>query len=157
MAVNYGKIWEQKVMEDFSKLPDSTIDRLYDQTTGYKFTSRNVSDTIGYVYPLHYYIECKSCKGNTFSLNNLPQYDKMVEKVGIKGVRVGVVLWFIDHKTVVYIPISTFTKLLEDNKKSVNIKMLNEGTYNIIEIPSETKRVFPSCDFSVLKTLKEGE
>lgn len=157
MAVNYGKVWEQKVMEDFSKLPDSTIDRLYDQTTGYKFTSRNVSDTIGYVYPLHYYIECKSCKGNTFPLKNLSQYDKMIEKVGIRGVRVGVVLWFIDHKTVVYIPVATFTKLFEDNKKSVNIKMLEEGTYNIIEIPSETKRVFPTCDFSILKTLKEGE
>ena len=39
MAVNYGKQWEQKVMQDFAKLPGATIDRIYDVTTGYKSIS----------------------------------------------------------------------------------------------------------------------
>lgn len=156
-GVNYGKLWEQKVMEDFSKLPGATIDRLHDLTTGFKTTSRNVADAIGYVFPLHFYIECKCCHGNTFPLSNYIQYDKMIHKVGIPGVRAGVILWWVDHKKVAYIPTATFSKLKEDGKKSVNIKMLSDGTYNIIEIPSETKRVFPKCDFTVLKSLSEGE
>lgn len=39
MAVNKGKQWEAKVKEDFSKLPYSTIDRIYDVTTGHKSIS----------------------------------------------------------------------------------------------------------------------
>lgn len=36
MAKNYGKEFEMKFKEDFLKLENSTIDRLYDVTTGYK-------------------------------------------------------------------------------------------------------------------------
>ena len=36
MAKNYGKEFEQKFKEDFLKLEDSTIDRLYDTMNGYK-------------------------------------------------------------------------------------------------------------------------
>ena len=156
MAVNYGKKWEAKVMEDFAKLPGASIDRIYDVTTGYKSIS-NISDTIAYVYPNIFYLECKSIHGNTFPLTGLTQYDKLVAKVGIPGVRSGVALWFVDHKTVVYVPVSTFTKLKEDGKKSVNIKMLEAKDYNIKLIPSVTKRVFPNCDYSDLMELKDGE
>ena len=66
-------------------------------------------------------------------------------------------MWYIDHQTVIYVPISTITKLKEDGKKSVNIKMLSTNEYNIKLIPSITKRVFPECDYSVLMELKDGE
>lgn len=156
MAVNKGKQWEAKINEDFSRLPESTIDRLYDPEGG-KAGIHNVSDFIGYVYPYHFYIEAKSCKGNTFPLTNLKQYDKLKYKVGIKGVRAGVFLWFIEHKAVCYVPISTITQMKKDGKKSVNIKMLSNNEYNIKIIPSITKRVFPECDYSVLMELKDGE
>jgi methyl coenzyme M reductase beta subunit len=90
-------------------------------------------------------------------LTNLTQYDKLKEKVGIKGVRVGVVLWLIDHDCVMYIPLSSIIKMKEDGKKSINIKMLDDGKYRIIKIPSEKKRVFLDSNYSVLANLAEGE
>ena len=156
MAVNYGKKWEAKVMEDFSKLPNSTIDRIYDVTGG-KLGIRNICDAIGFKAPNIFYLECKSVRGNTFPLVNFTQYEKLAAKVGIPGVRSGVLLWFIDHQRVLYVPTSTFTKLKNDAKKSVNIKMLEADEYNIKLIPSVTKRIFPECDYSVLMELKDGE
>ncbi len=91
MADNLGKKFEVKFKEDFSKIPGSSIDRIYDVTNGF-YGLRNICDYIGYIYPNIYYIECKSILGNTFPLANLKQYDKLIKKIGIKGVIVGVVL-----------------------------------------------------------------
>lgn len=156
MSNNYGKKWEQKVKEDFQKIPNATIDRLYDVTTGYK-ALKNISDFIGYVFPNIFYLEAKSCKGNTFPLSNLTQYDKLVTKVGIPGVRSGAVIWFIDHDVCLYVPISTVTKLKQDDKKSVNIKMINGDEYNIKVVPSIKRRVFLDCDYTILQSLNDGE
>lgn len=157
MADSKGKQFEKKFKIDFLKtLKNSTIDRLYDTTNGFK-TITNVSDFIGYCYPNIFYLECKSKQGNTFPLSNLTQYDKLNEKVGIPGVRAGIILWFIDHDIVCYVPISTITKLKLEDKKSVNIKMLNNPLYNILIIPSIKKRVFLDSDYSCLLTLKDGE
>src|SRR5574344_2565653 len=94
---NRGKQFEQKMKIDFLKtIENSTIDRLYDTVNGYK-TISNISDFIGYSFPNIFYLECKSHYGNTFPLANLTQYDKLKAKVGIHGVRAGVIIWFIDH------------------------------------------------------------
>lgn len=156
MAKSYGKEWENKIKEDFQKLDGASIDRIYDTTNGYK-TISNIADFIGYVYPSIYYLEAKSCRGNTFPLSNLTQYAKLASKVGIHGVRVGVLLWMIDHDVCLYVPISTITKLKDDGKKSVNIKMIKDDSYNIKVVPSIKKRVFLDCDYTILRDLKDGE
>lgn len=156
MPTNYGKKWETKVKEDLSTLEGVSLDRIYDSVSGYKSVS-NISDFIAYLYPNIFYLEVKSIKGNTFPLKNLTQYEKLKTKVGIHGVRTGVILWYIDHCKVVYVPISTVTKLIEDDKKSVNVKMLDDDTYNLKLVPSVTKRVFPTCDYRMLTTLTDGE
>lgn len=156
MGLNRGKQFEKKFANDFLKVENSSLDRLYDVTSGYKSISQ-ISDFIGYIYPNIFYLECKTHKGNTFPLANLTQYEKLLPKVGIKGVRVGMILWMIEHDVIVYIPISSIKKMKEDGKKSFNIKMLKENTYRIIEIPSVKKRVFLDADYSVLKNLKEEE
>lgn len=156
MGLNRGKQFEKKFASDFLKIENSSLDRLYDVTSGYKSISQ-ISDFIGYIYPNIFYLECKTHKGNTFPLANLTQYEKLLPKVGIKGVRVGMILWMIEHDVIVYIPISSIKKMKEDGKKSFNIKMLKENTYRIIEIPSVKKRVFLDADYSVLKNLKEEE
>lgn len=156
MAKNKGKQFEQKFKEDFLKIKDATIDRLYDPVGGMRGIS-NISDFIGYIYPKIYYLECKSHEGNTFPFSCLSQYDKLIHKVGIKGVRVGVILWMIDHNKVVYIPISTITKMKEDNKKSFHINMLETKEYNVKEIPSKKLRTFMDSDYLILKDLQEGE
>ena len=47
-------------------------------------------------------------------------------------------------------------KMKEDGKKSVGLKAVEEG-YRIIEIPSKKLRVFMDSDFSIMKTLEEGD
>ena len=156
MPTSYGKQWEQKVKEDFQRIENCSVDRIYDSVSGYKSIS-NISDFIVYMYPSIYYIEVKSHKGNTFPLTNLTQYDKLKSKVGIPGVRTGMLLWFIDHDKCVYVPTATVEKMKEDGKKSVNIKMLDTNEYNIKIIPSVKKRTFLTCDYTVLKELVDGE
>jgi len=156
MADNKGKKWEEKFREDFLRsIPNSTIDRLYDTTNGY-YGIKNICDFIGYSYPNIYYLECKEHKGASFPFANLTQYEDLVEKVGIKGVRVGVVLWLSEKDLVMYVPISTITKIMESGVKSVGIKQIKDG-YNIKIIPAIKKRVYMECDFSCLLELEEGE
>ena len=154
MAKNYGKEFEAKFKEDFLKLENSTIDRLYDVTTGYKSITQ-VADYIGYVYPNIFYCECKSHKGASIPIGNITQYDKLKNKVGIPGVRAGVILWLIEKDKVLYIPMSTVKQLKEQGEKSIGIRHL--GLYNIKEIPSIKKRVFMDSDYSILLNLKDGE
>lgn len=157
MADNLGKKWEERFKKDFEEtLPNSTIDRIYDTVGKYAGVS-NVCDFIGYKYPNIFYLECKSCKGNTFNFAKLTQYEKLKEKVGIPGVRVGVVLWFWEQDRVFYVPIATVTKMIKDGKKSVNCKKSQSEGYYIIDVPGEKQRVFMKCDYTFLQNLKEGD
>ena len=154
MSTNRGKQFEEKFKEDFSKLADNSIDRLYDVMNGYK-NIKQVSDYIGYLFPNIFYLECKAHKGASLPLSNITQYENLKKKIGIKGVRSGVILWLYEKDKVLYIPTSTVVKLKQDGEKSVGTRHLND--YRIIEIPSIKKRVFMDSDYSILKTLKEGE
>lgn len=149
MALNKGKKFEARVKLDFQRIPGISIDRIFDTQSGYKSIS-NISDFIVYKYPNIFYIEVKSHKGNTFPLQCLTQYPKLINKHGIKGVGSGVILWFIDHDKIVYIPISTFKKLYIDRKKSFHVNMINDDKYKSILIPTKKLRTFLECDFSVL-------
>ena len=154
---NYGKQFEKKFKQDFlATVPNASVDRLYDVTTGYK-SIKQVCDFICYSYPNIFYTECKSCLGNTFPFSNLSQYDKLKKKVGIKGVRVGVVIWFRDHGKVFYVPIKTITQMMKDGKKSVNVNKSIEEGYRIINVPSTPKQVFVDSDYSCLLELNEGD
>ena len=154
MAKNYGKEFEQKFKEDFLKLGDCCADRLYDVVTGYK-SIKQVADFLCYKFPNNFYIECKSHRGASIPISNITQYDKLKEKIGITGVRAGVVLWLVDKDKVMYIPMSTIKQLKENGEKSIGIRHLKE--YNIYEIPSVKKRVFMDSDYSILLNLKDGE
>lgn len=159
---NRGKQWEAKFKNDFLKIPYSTLDRLYDSMNGFKSIS-TVSDFIGFIGNPDtqsgniYYLECKSTLGNTFPIANLTQFDKLNEKSGKPGVRAGVVLWFINHDCVWYVPVSTIAKMKAAEKKSINVRTDLDAGYNIIKIPAVKRRVFLDCDYSILKDLKEGD
>ena len=157
MAVNRGKQFEAKVKEDILKLdPELALERFPDQVSGWK-GSKNPSDFTLYWYPYYYYIECKTTNENTLPLSAITQYDALLERHGKRGVRAGIVLWWVQHDTIAYVPVATLQKLKQDNMKSVNIKMLNNENYRIIQIPAIKKRVFMDADFSVLKQLQEGD
>jgi hypothetical protein len=154
LAANYGKEFEIKFKEDFLKLKGSTVDRLYDTMNGYKSISQ-VSDFIGYVYPNIFYIECKSHRGASIPMGNITQYEKLKKKIGIPGVRAGVILWLVDKDLVMYVPMSTVKLLKENGEKSIGVRHLDD--YNIKVIPSIKKRVFMDSDYSVLLNLEDGE
>lgn len=88
-------------------------------------------------------------------MQNITQYDKLKTKVGIPGVRSGVILWLVDKDMVMYIPMSTMTELKNNGEKSVGVRHLDD--YNIYLIPSQKKRVFMDSDYSILLNLKDGE
>lgn len=151
-----GKAFEDHFKEGWKKsFPDGDIIRLYDVSMGYANIT-NVSDFIGYDYPNQFYLECKVHKGASIPFTKISQYDKLLMKAGIKGVRAGVVLYLYEKFKVFYIPVKTIEKMKKDGKKSVGIKALEEG-YRIIEIPSEKLRVFMNSDYTILKDLKEGD
>lgn len=157
MAKNRGKQFEKVFESDFKRTVSVCIDRLIDVQSGY-YGIRNICDYVGFKKPNIFYLECKCHEGNTFPLSNLTQYDKLITKVGIPGARAGVILWMIDHDKVLYLPISFFKYLKENNYKSFNIKMINDETLNsmFIEVPSIKKKVFMESDYSILTTLEEG-
>lgn len=157
MAKNYGKEFEKKFKEDFLKtVPNSTIDRLYDVVTGYKAITQ-ISDFIGYSKPCIFYLELKSHHGASIPFDNITQYNKLVKKVGIPGVRCGVVLWLIDKERVFYIPVSTITKMKQDGEKSFGIRSLNNKNYKVIEIPSVKKKLFLDSNYEILMQLEDGD
>lgn len=157
MAVSYGKQFENLVRNQFALIPESVIERLYDTTNGFKGITQP-ADFLAYIYPNFFYLEVKVVQtGNTFDLSRLTQYDKLIEKSGIHGVRAGIILWWVEKQTVAYVPVKTIQKLKEDGKKSFNLKYLSTQEYRGIVIPSKLKRVFMDSDYSILKTLQEGD
>lgn len=155
--ISKGKKFETKFNKDWNKsFPQGFIYRLPDQLTGYKVTSRNPCDFIGFNNNTLYLIECKSHKGASLPMSNITQYDNLKKKVGIPGVRSGVVLWLYEKDKVFYIPAKTLVKMKEeDGEKSVGLRHV--GKYRMIEIPSEKKRVFMDSDYSTLLSLEDGD
>lgn len=148
--MNLGKSFEEKFKQDWIKtFPDSFIMRLYDQVSGYKTVSRNISDFICYKKPYFYIIECKSHAGASFPFEKLIQYDKMVSFIDIPGIIIGVVLFLYDKDLVLFVPLKTVKKMKEDGLKSVGVKHLD--SYDILKIPSKKLRVYMDSDYSCLE------
>lgn len=155
MTSNIGKNFEERFKLDWQdSFPNGTIDRLYDSMSGYLSIS-TVSDFICYNYPNIYYIECKAHKGASLPFTNITQYVKISMKVGIKGVRAGIVLWLYEKDRVFYIPVSTIQQMKKDGEKSVGIRSLSK--YDIIEIPSKKLKTYMKSDYSILSKLEEGK
>lgn len=159
MAVNRGKQFEDKVREAFERMPDVSVTRLIDPQNGYAGV-RNICDYIVYRYPVQYFIECKSCHGNTLSIHsNDPkraygaitnnQWEGLEEKSKIPGVVAGYMIWFIDHDTTCFIPAHLMRKLRDAGHKSVNyytfpLDLDGEWVY----IRGEKKRVLFEYDMT---------
>jgi len=136
MAVNRGKQFEEVIESAFEKIPDVSVVRLHDQTTGY-LGSSNHCDFIVYRKPYEYHIECKSVHGNTLSIHSIPKPDKngvlhgfygnitdtqwegLLEKSKITGVIAGVICWWIDRDVTLFIPIQMLEAMKNMGKKSI--------------------------------------
>lgn len=147
MAVNRGKQFEEQIREAFEKVPHTSVVRLIDPQNGYAGV-RNICDFIVYNYPYQFFIECKSCYGNTLPFTNITknQWDGLYEKSHINGVVAGYMIWFIDHDRTIFVPAQSMIVHKELGKKSWNIS--NQWDSDCIEIKGEKKRVLFDYDMT---------
>lgn len=148
MAQSRGKKFEDRFKQDWLEtVSDSVCYRLYDTTNGFKSIA-NVADFITYKYPNMFMIDCKSTDSNTLNFADIRQYSKMLEYKGISGLYVGIIWWSVKNDKVIWIPIETLEKIKKEDKKSYNIKMLNDPNYYSFEIKSTKLRAFMKTDYS---------
>jgi len=175
---SYGKQFERQVYKNLSEFPGVSIDRVPDQVTKYKGSSSNICDFIVYKYPTLIYLECKSTHGASLPIYSEPKPDKkgelhgfygnirdnqwegLLEKSKIRGVKAGVLIWFVDKDVTVYYSIEALQYLRSCNRKSVrfdeDIDLLEydmfvyEGIANRRAIPivGKKKRTMFEYDFN---------
>lgn len=147
MAYNYGKKFEDVVRGAFEKVPGVSIDRLHDQTTGWK-GSTNICDFIVYREPYEYYFECKSVHGNTLPFSNITetQWNGLLEKSKIEGVFAGIICWFVNKNDTRFFPIQYLQKYKQLGCKSVAAFDDSDDVVHPIEIKGKKKRVFFEYD-----------
>lgn len=149
MSVNRGKQFENIVKQAFEKVDGVSIDRLHDQTTGYKGSS-NICDFVVYKEPYEYYIECKSVHGNTLPFSNITdtQLNGLLEKSRIEGVFAGILCWWVDKDKTVFIPIQELLLMRTVGMKSLRWDAIDEcdGDTKMVEIKGKKKRVFFDYD-----------
>lgn len=157
MAENLGKKFEDRVREQLARVDGVSIDRLHDQMSGLK-GSTNICDLIVYKEPYEYYFELKSVHGNTLPFSNITdtQRNGLLEKSKIEGVFAGVLCWWTQRDTTLFIPIQILEAERLGGKKSIRFDYENQflGYYPSGELEIETikilgkkKRVFFEYDW----------
>lgn len=155
--VNRGKKFESVIREALLRIPGVSIDRLHDQTAGYK-GGQNICDFIVYKEPYEYYIECKSVHGNTLPFSNITetQWNGLLEKSKIPGVHAGIICWWIDKDETGFFPIQMLQDLRDRGEKSLNINGDWQDFYDTWQwhwIPGKKKKVF--FEYDMIKFLEE--
>lgn len=152
MSENRGKKFENVIRKSFECVEGVSIDRLNDNTAGFKGVA-GICDFIVYREPYEYYFECKSVHGASLPFSNITetQWQGMLEKSKIEGVFAGVICWWVDKDITRFIPIQILQMLKEEGKKSLNcywdscVDVYNTRYY-IPEIKGKKKRVFFDYD-----------
>jgi len=154
MSISKGKIFENKFRECWKKfLPKSFIYRLMDQVSGFKVVSQNPCDFFCFTDGKLFLIECKSHDGASIPFSAIPQYERLLEYKDIEGVYPGIVIWFKDKDKVIWVDINVAEKIYNDGNKSIQLRMLTDGRYDIKELPSVKKRVYLETDYRYLVNL----
>ena len=147
MTENRGKKFEQVIRQAFEKVPNVSIDRLPDQTNGFK-GSQNICDFIVYREPYEYYFECKSVHGASLPFSNITdtQWNGLLQKSQIEGVTAGIICWWVDKDITRFIPINTLVVMKEHDYKSYKFDVdVYQGESSYI-IKGKKKRVFFDYD-----------
>lgn len=156
MIYNLGKKFEERVKKDWElSLPSKLIFRLKDQQSGYYGQSSNPCDYFGFTNSKLFMIECKETKGNTFNFAKLTQYDDLLAHDKYDDVYPGALIWFSERDVVVWANISEIKKMIDDGKKSINVKMLETDEYKLYVIPTTKLRTFLRCDFTIFNDIEK--
>lgn len=150
MPPNYGKEFEQVVRKAFEKVPNVSIDRLNDNTAGFKGIA-GICDFIVYREPYEYYFECKSINRGTFPFSNITdtQWNGLLQKSQIEGVFAGIIVWFIKDEVTCFIPIQLLVELKNGGHKSINVKDVDNFVYELggaFKLVGKKKRIFYEYD-----------
>ena len=157
MSINKGKLFEVKFREGWKKsFPEGFILRLNDSLAGFK-NINTPCDFICFQSKKLFLIECKSHKGASISFANLTQYERLLPYKDTEDVHAGFIIWFSEKDIVIWVDINVVEKIYKDGNKSIQLKMLKNGTYDIKELPSVKKRVYLDTDYQYLIDLYKGE
>ena len=124
MAINRGKQFEDLVREQFEKIPDTFVLRLYDVTMGFTEIN-NPCDLIIFKDGILNLFECKAIHGNTLNFKShirKNQWDKLLEYASVYSVNAGILVWFIDLDLTFFIDIEWLDYLRKRGYKSFNAK-----------------------------------
>lgn len=167
MAVNRGKKFESVIEQCFNKVADTSVVRLHDQTTGFK-GSTNPCDFLIYNRPYMYAIECKTVHKSSLPIysrnpkkkyGNISNYqwESLLQMSTVKGVRAGIICWWIDKDVTLFLPIQILKMCRDNGWKSINYKKAL-SMQDVIEIKGRKKRVFFDYDMSLFfhATQKRG-
>ena len=151
-----GKKFEDRFKQDFKNcFPGTLVYRLPDQMSGYKETSGNPCDFMCYPGSIVLMAECKAHKGASIPFTAIPQYERQLDYKGLYKTFPGVVVWFYEKDTVIWVPIEEMEKMVLDGEKSIGLRMIDKEkpykkAYNIITIPSKKLRTFMESDYNFL-------
>ncbi len=144
-GIQRGKDFEEIIKKGFLAVPDTTVERLPDPTSGY-LGYRNPCDFIVYHYPYQFYIECKTVHSHRLPFTNVTfnQRTGMLDASKIKGVVAGIICWFIPCDKTYFIPIELYERYRLDGVKSLNVNA--QDTSEWVEIHGTKKRIFFDYD-----------
>lgn len=159
--INRGKDFESQIENAFLNVRGCTVDRLPDQMSGFSGSS-NICDYIAYKYPTIFYIECKSCYGNTLSIHSNgekrhygdisdKQWTGLLEKSKVDGVVAGYMIWFIEWDKTVFVSADELAKHRAKGNKSLHVNQLCDVPHTLI--PGKKMRVkfnYDLTDFVLL-------
>jgi hypothetical protein len=153
-----GKKWESKFKSTYEKqFPGTFIYRLPDQQSGYSGGSgSNPCDFFCYPADCFLMVECKAKSGASINFSEIRQYEKMKDYRGLEKTYPGVLIWFYEKDTIIWVPIDEMVKMREvDGEKSIGLRMIDENKpykklYNIINVPATKLRTFMEADLNYL-------
>ena len=158
-----GKKFETRFYQDWKRcFPDTLIYRLPDQQSGYAGGgSSNPCDFLCFTGNELLMVECKAHKGLSIPFTAIRQYEKMLDYKGLTKVFPGVVVWFYEKDTVIWVSIEEMEKMVNDGEKSIGLRMIDEKkpykkSYNIITLPSKKLRTFMETDYNYLVEVLNG-
>lgn len=158
---NLGKAFEDRVKRDWLRcFPETLCYRLPDQQSGYAGGGgSNPCDFFCFTGNELLMIECKAHAGMSIPFTAIRQYDKMLGYKNLKNVYPGVLVWFYEKDTIIWVSIEEMEKMVTDGEKSIGLRMMKENypkKYRIIEVPATKLRTFMEADLNYLVEVLNG-
>lgn len=156
MSKNIGKVFEQKLRQQFESLVNVSVDRINDNV-GYS-GAYNIADLIVYRKPYKYYLECKVRKGTNFAFDGINEEAlmDMQHQCLIKGVACYFIIWFTDLDLTIAIHCNEiYEKMYVSGKKSIGTSSFKD--FNFIVVNGKKKQKYFNYNLSELLDKFDGE